>query len=103
MEFPPAQNHPSRTWRARFGLLLVIPLLAVGLGLAQAGPVRGDPLDDALAQQKALAAQLAAQQKALNALIAQQGALTAQLASTSAALATSKPSTRTRGCAPSER
>jgi murein DD-endopeptidase MepM/ murein hydrolase activator NlpD len=55
--------------------------------LAQAGPVRGDPLDDALAQQKALAAQLAAQQKALNALIAQQGALTAQLASTSAALA----------------
>ena len=32
-------------------------LLVVGLGLAQAGPVRGDPLDDALAQQKALAAQ----------------------------------------------
>ena len=87
MEHPPAPMHRARTWRARLGLLLTIPLLIVGLGLAQAGPVRGDPLDDALAQQKALAAQLAAQQKALNALIAQQGALTAQLASTSAALA----------------
>ena len=85
MEHPPAQK--QRTWRARLGVLLTIPLLIVGLGLAQAGPVRGDPLDDALAQQKALAAQLAAQQKALAALIAQQGALTAQLASTSAALA----------------
>jgi murein DD-endopeptidase MepM/ murein hydrolase activator NlpD len=85
MEHSPAQK--QRTWRARLGVLLTIPLLIVGLGLAQAGPVRGDPLDDALAQQKALAAQLAAQQKALNALIAQQGALTAQLASTSAALA----------------
>jgi len=85
MEHPPAQK--QRTWRARLGVLLTIPLLIVGLGLAQAGPVRGDPLDDALAQQKALAAQLAAQQKALDALIAQQGALTAQLASTSAALA----------------
>jgi len=85
MEYPPAQQ--QRTWRARLGVLLTIPLLIVGLGLAQAGPVRGDPLDDALAQQKALAAQLAAQQKALDALIAQQGALTAQLASTSAALA----------------
>ena len=87
MEHSPAPMHRARTWRARLGLLLTIPLLIVGLGLAQAGPVRGDPLDDALAQQKALAAQLAAQQKALNALIAQQGALTAQLASTSAALA----------------
>jgi murein DD-endopeptidase MepM/ murein hydrolase activator NlpD len=85
MEHSPAQK--QRTWRARLGVLLTIPLLIVGLGLAQAGPVRGDPLDDALAKQKALAAQLAAQQKALNALIAQQGALTAQLASTSAALA----------------
>jgi murein DD-endopeptidase MepM/ murein hydrolase activator NlpD len=85
MEHPPAQK--QRTWRARLGVLLTIPLLIVGLGLAQAGPVRGDPLDDALAEQKALAAQLAAQQKALAALIAQQGALTAQLASTSAALA----------------
>ena len=85
MEHPPAQK--QRTWHARLGVLLTIPLLIVGLGLAQAGPVRGDPLDDALAQQKALAAQLAAQQKALDALIAQQGALTAQLASTSAALA----------------
>ena len=85
MEHSPAPK--QRTWRARLGALLTIPLLIVGLGLAQAGPVRGDPLDDALAQQKALAAQLAAQQKALDALIAQQGALTAQLASTSAALA----------------
>jgi len=85
MEHSPAPK--QRTWRARLGVLLAIPLLIVGLGLAQAGPVRGDPLDDALAQQKALAAQLAAQQKALDALIAQQGALTAQLASTSAALA----------------
>ena len=85
MEYSPAPK--QRTWRARLGALLTIPLLIVGLGLAQAGPVRGDPLDDALAQQKALAAQLAAQQKALDALIAQQGALTAQLASTSAALA----------------
>lgn len=85
MKHSPAQK--QRTWRARLGVLLTIPLLIVGLGLAQAGPVRGDPLDDALAQQKALAAQLAAQQKALDALIAQQGALTAQLASTSAALA----------------
>ena len=87
MEHSPAPTHRMRTWRARFGVLLTAPLLIVGLGLAQAGPVRGDPLDDALAQQKALAAQLAAQQKALDALIAQQGALTAQLASTSAALA----------------
>lgn len=87
MEHSPAPTHRTRSWRARLGALLTIPLLIVGLGLAQAGPVRGDPLDDALAQQKALAAQLAAQQKALNALIAQQGALTAQLASTSAALA----------------
>ena len=87
MEHSPAPTHRTRSWRARLGILLTIPLLIVGLGLAQAGPVRGDPLDDALAQQKALAAQLAAQQKALNALIAQQGALTAQLASTSAALA----------------
>jgi murein DD-endopeptidase MepM/ murein hydrolase activator NlpD len=85
MEHPPEPK--QRTWRARLGVLLTIPLLIVGLGLAQAGPVRGDPLDDALAQQKALAAQLAAQQKALAALIAQQGALAAQLASTSAALA----------------
>ncbi|MEO0064592.1 MAG: hypothetical protein RLZZ377_1018 [Chloroflexota bacterium] len=85
MEHSPAQK--LRTWRARLSVLLAIPLLIVGLGLAQAGPVRGDSLDDALAQQKALAAQLAAQQKALDALIAQQGALTAQLASTSAALA----------------
>ena len=87
MEHSPAPTHRTRSWRARLSVLLTIPLLIVGLGLAQAGPVRGDPLDDALAQQKALAAQLAAQQKALNALIAQQGALTAQLASTSAALA----------------
>jgi murein DD-endopeptidase MepM/ murein hydrolase activator NlpD len=87
MEYSPAPAHRTRSWRARLGALLTIPLLIVGLGLAQAGPVRGDPLDDALAQQKALAAQLAAQQKALDALIAQQGALTAQLASTSAALA----------------
>ena len=87
MEYSPAPTHRTRSWRARLGTLLTIPLLIVGLGLAQAGPVRGDPLDDALAEQKALAAQLAAQQKALNALIAQQGALTAQLASTSAALA----------------
>ena len=87
MEHSPAPTYRTRSWRARLGILLTIPLLIVGLGLAQAGPVRGDPLDDALAQQKALAAQLAAQQKALNALIAQQGALTAQLASTSAALA----------------
>ena len=87
MEHSPAPTHRTRSWRARLSALLTIPLLIVGLGLAQAGPVRGDPLDDALAQQKALAAQLAAQQKALNALIAQQGALTAQLASTSAALA----------------
>ncbi|NBP82694.1 hypothetical protein EBU60_02370 [bacterium] len=87
MEHSPAPTHSPRTWRTRIGVLLTIPLLIVGLGLAQAGPVRGDPLDDALAQQKALAAQLAAQQKALDALIAQQGALTAQLASTSAALA----------------
>ena len=87
MEYSPAPTHRTRSWRARLGTLLTIPLLIVGLGLAQAGPVRGDPLDDALAQQKALAAQLAAQQKALDALIAQQGALTAQLASTSAALA----------------
>ena len=87
MEHSPAPTHRTRSWRARLGALLTIPLLIVGLGLAQAGPVRGDPLDDALAKQKALAAQLAAQQKALNALIAQQGALTAQLASTSAALA----------------
>ena len=65
MKHSPAQK--QRTWRARLGVLLTIPLLIVGLGLAQAGPVRGDPLDDALAQQKALAAQLAAQQKALNA------------------------------------
>ena len=87
MDHSPAPTHHTRSWRARLSALLTIPLLIVGLGLAQAGPVRGDPLDDALAQQKALAAQLAAQQKALNALIAQQGALTAQLASTSAALA----------------
>ena len=87
MEYSPAPTHRTRSWRARLSALLTIPLLIVGLGLAQAGPVRGDALDDALAQQKALAAQLAAQQKALNALIAQQGALTAQLASTSAALA----------------
>jgi len=87
MEHSPAPTHRTRSWHARLGVLLTIPLLIVGLGLAQAGPVRGDPLDDALAEQKALAAQLAAQQKALNALIAQQGALTAQLASTSAALA----------------
>ena len=87
MEHSPALHQRTRTWRARLGVLLAIPLLIVGLGLAQAGPVRGDPLDDALAQQKALAAELAAQQKALDALIAQQGALTTQLASTSAALA----------------
>ena len=87
MEHSPAPTYRTRSWRARLGVLLTIPLLIVGLGLAQAGPVRGDPLDDALAEQKALAAQLAAQQKALDALIAQQGALTAQLASTSAALA----------------
>jgi len=87
MEHSPALTHRFRTWRDRLSLLLAVPLLVVGLGLAEAGPVRGDPLDDALAQQKALAAQLAAQQKALNALIAQQGALSAQLASTTAALA----------------
>lgn len=85
MVYPPAQRF--RTWRSRISAVLVAPLLIVGLGLSQAGPVRGDPLDDALAEQKALAAQLAAQQKALDALIAQQGALTAQLSATSAALA----------------
>jgi len=83
----PATTRRAGTWRTRLGTLLTIPLLIVGLGMAQAGPVRGDPLDDALAQQRALAAKLAAQQRDLDALIAQQGALTAQLASTSAALA----------------
>jgi hypothetical protein len=49
--------------------------------------VRADPLDDALARQKELAALLAAQQAALNALISQQKDLASQLKATTAALA----------------
>ena len=69
---------PRRGWRERLAALLAAPLLVVGLGLAAAGPARADQLDDALNQQKELAAQLAAQQKALDALIAQQQSLSAQ-------------------------
>ena len=76
-----------RGWREQLAALLAVPLLVVGLGLAAAGPVRADQLDDALNQQKELAAQLAEQQKALDALIAQQKSLSDQLAATSAALA----------------
>ena len=75
------------SWYRRLATLLVAPLLVVGLGLAAAGPVRADQLDDALNKQKELAAQLAAQQKALDQLAAQQKSLSAQLAATSAALA----------------
>ncbi|MFM9165744.1 MAG: hypothetical protein ACKOQO_02890, partial [Candidatus Limnocylindrus sp.] len=85
-----ARTAPSRiltTWRARLATLLVAPLLVVGLGFNSVSPVRADELDDALARQKELAAQLAAQQKALNALIALQTDLEAQLKATSAALA----------------
>jgi len=74
-------------WRARVAALLVAPLLIVGLGLGQVAPVRADPLDDALARQKELAALLAAQQAALNALISQQKDLASQLKATTAALA----------------
>lgn len=85
-----ARTAPSRiltTWRARIAALLVAPLLVVGLGFGSVSPVRADQLDDALARQKELAAQLAAQQKALNTLIAQQKDLEAQLKATTAALA----------------
>ena len=82
-----APNRILSTWRARLAALLVAPLLIVGLGLSQVAPVRGDQLDDALARQKELAAQLAAQQAALNALISQQKDLAAQLKATTAALA----------------
>ena len=77
----------SRGWRARLALAIALPILVTGLGLAQAGPVRGDALDDALAEQKALAAQLAKQQQALDALIAQQGSLSSEIAATTASLA----------------
>jgi hypothetical protein len=82
-----APNRILSTWRARVVVLLTVPLLIVGLGLGQAGAVRADQLDDALAQQKALAAQLADQEKALNALMSQQQSLAAQLSATSTALA----------------
>jgi len=82
-----APNRILSTWRARLAALLVAPLLVVGLGLSQVAPVRADQLDDALARQKELAAQLAAQQAALNALIRQQKDLAAQLKATTAALA----------------
>jgi len=82
-----APNRILSTWRARVAALLVAPLLIVGLGFSQVAPVRADQLDDALAQQKELAAQLAAQQAALNALISQQKDLAAQLSATTAALA----------------
>ncbi len=85
-----ARTAPNRIlsgWRARVAALLVAPLLIVGLGLSQVAPVRADPLDDALARQKELAALLAAQQAALNALIAQQKDLASQLKATTAALA----------------
>jgi len=77
---------PQRAF-ARLPLLIAIPLLVVGLGLAAVGPTRGDQLDDALAHQKEVAAQLAAQQKALDALIAQQQGLSTQLESTTASIA----------------
>jgi hypothetical protein len=82
-----APNRILSTWSARVAALLVAPLLIVGLGLSQVAPVRADQLDDALAQQKELAAQLAEQEKALNALISQQKDLAAQLSATTAALA----------------
>ena len=82
-----APNRILSTWRARLAALLVAPLLIVGLGLSQVAPARADQLDDALARQKELAAQLAAQQAALNALISQQKELAAQLKATTAALA----------------
>ena len=74
-------------WHSLLGALLAIPVLVVGLGLAAVEPVRADSLDDALARQRELAAQLAAQQKALADLIAQQGSLSSQLSSTAGALA----------------
>jgi hypothetical protein len=82
-----APNRILSSWRARLAVLLVAPLFVVGLGFNQVAPVRADQLDDALARQKELAAQLAQQQKALNALIAQQKDLAAQLSATTAALA----------------
>ena len=82
-----APNRILSTWRARLAALLVAPLLVVGLGFSQVAPVRADQLDDALARQKELAAQLAAQQAALNSLINQQKELAAQLKATTAALA----------------
>ena len=91
-----APNRILSTWRARLAALLVAPLLVVGLGLSQVAPVRADQLDDALARQKELAAQLAAQQAALNALISQQKDLAAQLKATTAALGPCNPSRFTR-------
>ena len=63
--------------------LLLSLLLLIGI----AGPVRADELDDALARQRELAAEIAARAKALAALAAEQRALDASLDRTTSALA----------------
>ena len=69
-------------------------LLSLTLLIGVSGPVRADQLDDALARQRELAAEIAARSKALAALTGEQRSLdqslrevTAALASTSANLA----------------
>ena len=67
--------------------LFVTLALVVALLVPAIGPVSGTQLDDAIAQQRAIAAEIAAQQAALAALQKTAGTLKSQLASTRAALA----------------
>ncbi len=70
--------------RSILTVLLLVPLLFASLGGAP--PARADPLSDALRQQKALQAKIAAQRQQIQALTASQGQLQTALATTASQL-----------------
>jgi murein DD-endopeptidase MepM/ murein hydrolase activator NlpD len=83
-----ASPAPSRRHLKRLSLfLLVVPMLVGLVGAPSAGPARGDELSDAVARQKALEQQIAAQKGQIARLNALQGDLQGQIASTRADLA----------------
>ena len=90
----PATSQPTRTGSARRSrttrravlVLLLVPLIAGLFGVAAAGPTRGDELTDAVARQKALETQIAAQKVQVARLTVLQADLKAQIGETARAL-----------------
>ncbi len=88
---PPTASVPSSPTRRRsrrllLPLLLLIPLVG-GVFVAPARPANGSELSDAIAKQKALQKQIAAQQRKVAELTALQGQVAAEIAQAARALA----------------